>query len=330
MEFAILGPLEVRDGGQRVAVGGRKHQMLLAMLLLNANCVVSTDRLLEGIWGDDAADKENALWVDISRLRTAVGEPDLIVTHDHGYSLVVDPGDIDANRFESEVAAGRALLTHDPGAASRRLDEALQMWRGPPLADFTYEDFAQIEIIRLNELHALAQEDRIEAELELGRAGELIGGLEAMHVAHPTRERVVALLMLALYRSGRQSEALEVSGRFRTAMVDEVGLEPSADWQRLEEQILLHDTRLELHGHPTSMVDELSASVVNPFKGLRAFREEDTGEFFGRDRIVAEVISRLDGGVDLIGIIGPSGSGKSSIVKAGVDPAIRQGGDRRF
>ena len=325
MEFAILGPLEVRDNGQLVAVSGRKHQMLLAMLLLNANCVVSTDRLLEGIWGGDAADKENALWVHISRLRTALGEPDLIVTHDHGYSLVVDPGDIDANRFESEVAAGRALLTHDPGAASRRLDEALQMWRGPPLADFTYEDFAQIEITRLSEVHTLAQVDRIEADMQLGRARELIGELEALHVAHPTRERVVALLMLALYRSGRQREALQVSRRFRTAMVDEIGLEPSAELQRLEEQILLHDTRLELHGHPTSTVDELSASVVNPFKGLRAFLEEDTGEFFGRDRIVAEVISRLDASAGLVGIIGPSGSGKSSIVKAGLIPALRKG-----
>lgn len=329
MEFAILGPLEVRDDEELVAVGGRKHQALLAILLLNANRVVSTDRLLEDLWGEDAADKENALWVHISRLRAALGEHDLLVTHDHGYSLEVDPADIDANRFESEVAAARALLRDDPAAASRRLSDALAMWRGPPLADFTYEDFAQIEITRLNEVHSLAQEDRIEADLQLGRAGELIGELEALHLAHPTRERVVALLMLALYRSGRQSEALQVSRRFRAAMVDEVGLEPSAELQRLEEQILLHDPRLELHHHPTSTVAEVSAPasapVVNPFKGLRAFHEEDSGEFFGRDRIVTEVISRLDNGADLIGIIGPSGSGKSSIVKAGLIPALRKG-----
>ncbi len=325
MEFAILGPLEVRDEGQPVAVGGRKHQMLLAILLLNANRVVSTDRLLEDLWGDDAADKENALWVHISRLRTALGDHDLLVTHDHGYSLVVDADDVDAHRFESEVAAARALMRDDPAAAARRLGDALQMWRGPPLADFTYEDFAQIEIIRLNELRSLAQEDRIEADLQLGRAGELISELEAMHAAQPTRERVVALLMLALYRSGRQADALQVSREFRSALVDEVGLEPSADLQRLEEQILLHDTRLDLHRHPSATADERSAPAVNPFKGLRAFREEDSGDFFGRDRIVAEVIRRLDDGAGLIGIIGPSGSGKSSIVRAGLIPALRAG-----
>ena len=327
MEFAILGPLEVREDGQLVAVGGHKHQALLAILLLSANRVVSTDRLLEDLWGEDAEDKENALWVHVSRLRAALGDTDLIVTHDHGYSLEVDPADIDANRFESEVAAGRALMRDDPAAASRRLNGALAMWRGPPLADFTYEDFAQIEITRLNELQMLARMDRIEADLQLGRARELIGELEALHVAHPTRERVVALLMLALYRSGRQNEALEVSRRFRTAMVDDVGLEPSADLQRLEEQILLHDTRLDLPRHPTSTIDQLSASTsaVNPFKGLRPFREEDSAEFFGRDRIVAEVIGRLDAGAGLVGIIGPSGSGKSSIVRAGLIPALRDG-----
>ena len=131
MEYAILGPLEVRDDGQLVAVGGHKHQALLAILLLNANRVVSTDRLLEDLWGEDAADKENALWVHISRLRATLGEHDLIVTHDHGYSLEVDPADIDANRFDSEVAAGRALMSDDPAAASRRLSDALAMWRGP-------------------------------------------------------------------------------------------------------------------------------------------------------------------------------------------------------
>jgi len=324
VEFAILGPLEVRDDGELVAVGGHKHQMLLAILLLHANRVVSTDLLLEDLWGDDAADKENALWVHISRLRTALGHH-LLVTHDHGYSLVVDPDDIDAHRFEAEVAAARALTKDDPAAAAQRLSDALQMWRGPPLADFTYEDFAQIEIIRLNELRSLAEEDRIEAELRLGRAGELISELEAMHSAHPTSERIVALLMLALYRSGRQAEALQVSRRFRAAMVEEVGLEPSADLQRLEERILLHDTSLELPGHATATSGAPSTSAVNPYKGLRAFHERDSGEFFGRDRIVAEVIRRLGDGAGLIAIVGPSGSGKSSIVRAGVIPALRKG-----
>ena len=137
MEFAILGPLEVRDDEELVAVGGRKHQALLAILLLNGVRVVSTDRLLEDLWGEDAADKENALWVHISRLRAALGEHDLLVTHDHGYSLEVDPADIDANRFESEVAAARALLRDDPAAASRRLSDGSRCggdprWRTSP------------------------------------------------------------------------------------------------------------------------------------------------------------------------------------------------------
>ncbi len=326
MEFAILGPLEVRDEGRLVDVGGPKHRVLLALLLLNANRVVSTDRLLEALWGNDALGMENALWVHISRLRTALGERDLLVTCDHGYSLAVDPNDIDVHRFESMAADGHALVRDDPEAALQLLNDALGLWRGPALEEFTYDDFAQIEITRLEELHLLAREDRFAAELDLGRAGELISELEAFHREHPTRERVVGQLMLALYRSRRQTEALQVFRRFRLQLV-ELGLAPSAELQRLEEQILLHDSRLDAHQRSADLADEPPSPMptANPFKGLRAFGEADSADFFGRERIVAEAVRRLDGGRDVIGIVGPSGSGKSSIVRAGLIPTLRKG-----
>jgi basic membrane lipoprotein Med (substrate-binding protein (PBP1-ABC) superfamily)/DNA-binding SARP family transcriptional activator len=315
------------DEDRAIAVGGRKHQVLLVLLLLNANRVISTDRLLDELWGDDAPGKENALWVYISRLRSTLGGRDLLVTHDHGYSLTVDPSDVDAHQFEAMVSEGRTLVRDDPAAASQLLGDALALWRGPALEEFAYDDFAQAEIVRLEELRSLAHEDRIEADLQRGRSGELIGELEAMHRAHPNRERVIGQLMLALYRAGRQTDALQVFERFRVQLRDELGLEPSAELRRLEEQILLHDSRL----HPRRR-DAGSADVegpvpgrTNPFKGLRAFSEDDSADFFGRDRIVAETVRRLNTGAELIGLVGPSGSGKSSIVRAGLIPAIRKG-----
>ncbi len=327
MEYGILGSLEVRSAGELVEVGPRRLRMLLALLVINANRVVTTDRILEELWGDEADGKENALWVYISRLRSALGDESALVTRDHGYSLIVDEADIDARRFESTLKAGRALLKQDPAQASILLSQGLELWRGPALEEFAYEEFARSEIARLEELRVAAIEDRIDADLRRGLAGELVGELEVLRHAHPTRERLVGQLMLALYRSGRQSDALRSFEAYRTRLGEELGLEPSPELQRLEEQILLHDSRIRAR-EPDRRSSQASLSrpmLVNPFKGLRAFHEDDSANFFGRDRLVADIIRRLDSGTSLIGLVGPSGSGKSSVVRAGVLPALRKG-----
>ncbi len=327
MELRILGPFEVVRNGEPVDVGPHKQQSLLALLLLHANRVVPTDRILEELWGDDADGKENALWVYVSRLRGVLehdsGHPEFLVTKDHGYVLRVDAATIDANRFESAVGRGRALLTEDAEGASVVLREALELWRGSPFQDFTYDNWCQTEIGRLEELRVGAVEDAIEADLRRGKARELIGELETLHHAHPLRERPVGQLMLALYRAGRSAEALRAFERFRRAIGEELGIDPSPELCRLEEQILLHDSRLQLRRSPS--VTTAVAGAVNPFRGLRSFSEEDAAVFFGRDRLVADVVRRLADDHRLIALVGPSGSGKSSVVRAGLVPAIRKG-----
>lgn len=327
MDFRILGPLEVVRNGESVDVGPHRQQSLLALLLLHANRVVPTDRILDELWGDDADGKENALWVYVSRLRGALergsGHAEVLITKDHGYVLRVDAGTIDANRFESEVVRGRALLSEDAEGASIVLREALELWRGSPFQDFTYENWCQTEIGRLEELRVAATEDAVEADLRRGLAGELIGELEVLHKAHLLRERPVAQLMLALYRAGRSAEALRAFERFRRSIGEELGIDPSPELCRLEEQILLHDSRLQVR--TTTPMARAVAGVVNPFRGLRSFAEEDAAVFFGRDRLVADAVRRIADEHRLIALVGPSGSGKSSVVRAGLIPAIRKG-----
>ena len=327
MEFRILGPLEVVEDGEPLDVGPRKQRMLLALLAVNANRVVTTDRILEELWGEEAEGKENALWVYISRLRAALGGSDVLVTGDHGYSLVVDEDSIDGRIFEKSVAEGRLLIKDDPTAASELLSEGLDLWRGPVLQGFGYAEFVQAESTRLEELRVSALEDRVDADLRQGLAGELIGELEAVYRAHPLRERVISQLMLALYRAGRQGEALRAFERFRLHLGEELGVEPSPELRRLEEQILLHDSRIQARRPAvgTTAASSVVVGAANPFKGLRVFHEDDSGDFFGRDRLVAEVVRRLDAGTALVSLVGPSGSGKSSVVRAGVIPALRKG-----
>jgi DNA-binding SARP family transcriptional activator len=331
VDYRVLGPLEVIDDGETVDIGPRKQRSLLALLLINVNRVVATDHILEELWGDDAEGKENALWVYVSRLR-AVLEPEhskrsefsVLVTRDHGYMLSLDPGSFDQNRFEKGASEGRSRLRADPPAASALLSEALAEWRGHPLQDFTYDDFAQSEITRLTELRLGALEDRIDADLRQGRSGELVAELESLHQQHPVRERLVEHLMLAQYRSGRQADALRTFERFRRHVDEELGIEPSPELRRLEENVLLHDSRIQTP-KPLSRRPATPAQVANPFKGLRAFDEDDAAYFFGRDRLVAEVLRRLGHEDRMIGLVGPSGSGKSSVVRAGLIPALRKG-----
>ncbi len=331
MEFRILGPLEVLRDGEPLDVGPHKQRSLLALLLLHANRVVTTDHILEELWGEEAEGKENALWVYVSRLRAILepnrskdAHPQVLVTKDHGYLLHVEPDSIDAYRFEKEVDRARSLIKDDAVAASGILRDALAEWRGSALQEFAYDNFAQTEITRLTELRLGAIEDAVEADLRAGKSGELIGELEPLHQQHPLRERPVGQLMLALYRAGRSADALRTFERFRRSVGEELGIDPSPELCRLEEQILLHDSRLQLR-RPKPVRVATPGLVVNPFRGLRPFSEDDAGDFFGRDRLIAEVVRRLSEGDRLIALVGPSGSGKSSAVLAGLIPAIRKG-----
>jgi DNA-binding SARP family transcriptional activator len=257
MEFRILGPLEVWDGGSEVSVGGRKPRALLAVLLLHPNEVVPADRLIEELWaGESPEHGGDALRVNVSRLRKALPQ-DVLTTRSPGYVLRVEPEALDLHRFERLVDDGRSLLARGLAAeASERLHEALSLWRGPPLADFAYEDFAQMAVARLEEIKVAAVELRIAADLALGRHDELVGELEAFVAEHPLRERLRKYLMTALYRSGRQAEALNAYQAARRTLVDELGIEPSAELQELERAILRQEPALNLPATVSASVSE--------------------------------------------------------------------------
>jgi class 3 adenylate cyclase len=245
MDFRILGPLEAHTEGRPLPLGGSKQGALLAVLLLHANEVVSTDRLLAALWEEPPASGAKALQVSVSRLRRALGDG-LLRTRPPGYVLELGPDDLDLRRFERLVQRGKEALAHDPASAANVLREALGLWRGPALAEFASEPFARIECLRLEALRLDALEDRIEADLALGRHAQLVGELEALVALHPLRERLRGQLMLALYRSGRHAEALDLYREGRRRLVDELGLEPSPALQRLESAMLRQDVALEL------------------------------------------------------------------------------------
>ncbi len=246
-EFRILGPLEVAEGGQLLSLPGARQRALLAILLLHAGEVVSSDRLMDEVWGEDAPDAGSAaLRVRVSQLRRALGPAgELLVTRPPGYALALAPEQVDLRRFERLVEAGdRALGRGDPASAAESLREALALWRGPPLADFDYAPFAQGAIVRLQDLRLAAIELHIEAQLALGDHARLAGELQALVLEHPLRERLWGQLMLALYRDGRQAEALEAYRAARRTLVEEIGLEPGPGLQDLERRILAHDEGL--------------------------------------------------------------------------------------
>jgi DNA-binding SARP family transcriptional activator len=247
MEYRILGPLEVRAGDGQVELRGARQRELLAVLLLHPNEIVSSDRLIDELWqGDPPPTAAKIVQNSVSQLRRLL-EPELLVTRSPGYLLRVEPGELDADRFERSVQQARAdLAAGDAAIAAEQLREALALWRGPALVDFTDAPFARVEAARLEELRLAATEDRIEAELALGRHGDLVAELEALVARHPLRERLRAQLMVALYRSGRQAEALRVYHETREVLVEELGIEPSRALQRLERAVLAQDTSLEL------------------------------------------------------------------------------------
>lgn len=248
LEIRLLGPVEARLSERPLPLDRLQQRALLALLALNANRVVSTDRLIDALWGErPPATASVAIYGLVSGLRKLL-EPDhagALVTKAPGYLLAVSAEQIDLGRFELLAAEGRrALGLDDADTASARLTEALELWRGPPLQDLQYLPFAQKEVGRLEELRLAVVEARVEADLAGGRWGDLVPELESLVAEHPLRERLRGQLMLVLYRAGRQADALAAYRDARTVLADELGLEPSDELQKLERAILRHDPSL--------------------------------------------------------------------------------------
>lgn len=358
MNILLLGPVEVTRGGDTVALGGPKERALLALLALHAGAAVAADELIDGLWGEEPpATAPKLLQLYVSHVRKAldsVGEREAIVTHGRGYELRVDREQVDVGRFERLLAQGAAR-------------EALALWRGRPLADIDGEPFAVGEVRRLEEMRTVALELAIDQDLQAGRHREVLAEIERLLAQEPLRERLHALRMLALYRSGRQAEALEAYRAARAVLIEEVGIEPGPELRRMQEAILRQDP--SLHPPPEAELatreetlerlgdaagraaagragwrvaeDDVAAGVVelqalrereaaeptwsgSPFKGLASFDIDDAGVFFGRERLVAELVARVPGS-RLMGIVGPSGGGKSSVLRAGLLAALADG-----
>src|SRR5439155_15922180 len=277
MEFRVLGPLEVVAAGSTFVPSAPKVRALLAILLLHANELVSADRLIEELWsGEPPASAAKVLQTYISQLRAALGA-ERIVTRSPGYVLRVDEDELDLARFERLRAAGKP-------------SEALALWRGAALADFAYERWAQPEIAALEERRLATLKERFDGELASGRHAFVVGELEALVEQHPLREQLRGQLMLALYRSGRQAEALEVYRDGQRWLLEELGLEPGAALRRLERAILRQDAALDsqpLHGQD---------------------RAPDPRRFIGRRRELAQLRGLLER-ERLVTITGPGGAG---------------------
>ena len=248
MLFRLLGPLEVSEGDDPLPIGEGRQRAVLVLLLLHRNETVSSARLVDALWGETAPPTATkVLQNHVGQLRRALHdrEGSRLRTRDHGYLLEVGDDELDVERFEQLVdVGGEALVDGRPADAAARLREALALWRGPALADVTYEEFARPEVVRLEERHAAAIEQRIDADLALGRHADLVAELEGLVASHPLRERLRAQLMVALYRCGRQAEALEAYGAARRALIDELGVEPGPALRDLHAAILRQDPEL--------------------------------------------------------------------------------------
>lgn len=303
------------------SLGGPKQQLVLALLLAQPNTTVSVDRLIDGVWGAAPPDSaRHTLQSYVSELRKTLGE--VIERDGTGYSVRVDQDGLDSLEFEARVSAARAHLDRDPAAAVRELDAALKLWRGRPFEDFADHPALQGDAARLEEMRLAAIEAIMTARLALGDHVTAAVELERLTREHPYREELRALQMLALYRSGRQADALRAFQAMRTALADELGIDPSPRLRRLEEQILLQDPDLD-PAQPITPERPARDPGENPYLGLRAFRESDASRFFGRDHLVDQLAARVMGGAAFTAVVGPSGSGKSSAVQAGLLPRVR-------
>jgi predicted ATPase/DNA-binding SARP family transcriptional activator len=340
VQFGILGPLEVAEDGRAIPVPGAKLRALLCLLVLDAGRVVPAERLIEGVWGDDLpANPANALQARVSQLRRLFGS-ERIQSRPSGYLLVAGSDDIDASRFETLAAQGRAALASgDARQAATIMTEALALWRGSPLGELADTELGRTEAVRLGELRLSIIEDRTEAELNLGRHAELVSELQAVVAEHPLRERLRGQLMVALYRSGRQAEALRAYQQGRTTLVDELGIDPGPALQQLEAAILTQDPVLDLpDGHgveqlvgTTGAAGASSASRPNGASPRRPAARPAIGgslsNFVGRrDELVQ--VTKLMGQARLVTITGPGGAGKTRLaVEVGtkLQPAVPDG-----
>jgi basic membrane lipoprotein Med (substrate-binding protein (PBP1-ABC) superfamily)/DNA-binding SARP family transcriptional activator len=327
VNFAILGTIEATSDGRPLDLGPPKQRAVLAALLLHVNEIVATDRLVGFLWGDDpprtAAHSIQIYVSDLRKRFDEAGASAVITTRTPGYVLHAEPDAVDAARFERLVVDGsRAVRTGDLRAGAEALRDALRMWRGPPLVELTYADFTQPHIRHLKELHAQAVEAFADAELRLDDAQAALTGLSNLVEDQPFRERARELQLLALYRCGRQADALRTYETFRHQLREKLGLDPSPALRQLQGRILLQDTTL--FGAPAALGG--ADPSRNPFKGLRPFTEHDRADFFGRQDLVEQLCEALaSGSGPLVTVVGPSGSGKSSVVAAGLIPALRAG-----
>lgn len=318
MDFRVLGPLEVSVGGEPRALPGSGERALLVLLLLDPRRVVSADTLIDALWGEALpANPVNALQGRVSRLRRALlaaGLPEtLVVARRPGYLVDVDPDEVDAHRFVRLVGEARRAVGQDSVAAARLYVEALGLWRGPALAEFSGEEWSQREAARLEELRLAATEEWIDLELAAGRHGEVVPALEALVAQHPLRERLHSQLMVALYRCGRQADALAVYQRLRDTLSEDLGLDPSIELRELEQAILRQDRRLAAPARddsdvPTNLPERLTS-------------------FVGRGRELQQVRELVDAR-RLVTLTGPGGVGKTSLateLAAAVAGSFRDG-----
>jgi predicted ATPase/DNA-binding SARP family transcriptional activator len=291
MRFRVLGSVEALAGGRSLPLGGPRQVSLLACLLVNANQPVSSDALIDAVWGSERSGADKRLQMAIARLRKAL-EPQTnadgpaLRTVGGGYLLSVEPGELDSEVFAEGVREGRRILeAGESERAAGLLGQALGLWRGPPLSEVAFEDFAQAEIRRLEELRWTALEARVEADLALGRHAELVGELEGLLAQQPARERVAGQLMLALYRCGRQADALEVYQHHRAHLADELGLEPAPALRALQVQILEQAPSLEASTPQTS--------VTGPpvYSGTVTFLVADVEGELGGERFGEELVA---------------------------------------
>lgn len=347
VEFRILGTLEVVDGGRSVEFPRPKPRALLAALIIDANQVISVDRLMDALWGEHPpSSAPNTLQTYVSQIRQALAslgsrhdQAPLIRTHTRGYVLVVDPERIDARRFERLTAEARQAMASDHETASMLFHAALSLWRGPALADFAGEEFAHLEAVRLGELRLAAIEEQAEADLALGRHVDLATRLQGLVAEHPLRERLWGQLMVALYRCGRQAEALRAFQTARQLLADELGIDPSPELRTIEADILAQAPSLTWEPSPAPMDDPESGAQRSLSVSSRLAGDEmpfphlltvgSSVDYVGREQLLTYVVEAsrqaFNGTFRAIFLSGEPGVGKTRTVAEVAHAAYSQG-----
>ena len=328
MEFRLLGPLEISDERGPIAVGSAKQRALLAVLLLSANETVSRERLIDELWGDEPpASAAKIIQTYVSRLRKVLPQ-ETLVTRQPGYAIETKEGELDLERFERLVADGRKqLAAGDADLSASLLRDALALWRGSALTEFESEPFARSEGARLEEMRLSALTQRIAADLARARHPELVGELEALVARHPLREKLRGQLMLALYRSGRQAEALAAYQDARRVLVDELGIEPSGELQELQQAILRQDASLSVEAPGPAAVTPTAADAPRDDPVVETRLDAFVGRAAELARLKAALHEALEGHGRLVLLAGEPGIGKTRTALELADHADATGAD---